>query len=134
VQYASLTFLRHNGRKLTAILYLQPASWSSGGALRLYPSSPAPPFDVPCAGGTAVIFWADMRHEVLPIDPGGGSRAALTIWLDGRLMPLHPSFLAGMADGQRAVAAPPPASGWWWRWRRVAAANKGRKNAAAAGG
>jgi hypoxia-inducible factor (prolyl hydroxylase) len=73
-----------NGRRLTAILYLNEG-WrpDDGGELRLhapYASAEMPPLaDVPPTADRLVLFWSDARvpHEVLP---SRTDRFAITAW------------------------------------------------------
>lgn len=75
---------RCNGRRLTAILYLNP-TWQpvDGGELRLYapfaPRGVPPCADVQPLARRLVLFFADYRvpHEVLP---SHADRFAITLW------------------------------------------------------
>lgn len=83
---------RCNGRRLTAIAYLNPrplppSTESLDGALRLYGSEEGgaaaltspPRLDIAPVHDRLVLFWADSRvpHEVLPTS---NPRYALTVW------------------------------------------------------
>jgi hypothetical protein len=93
---------RCNGRRLTAIAYLNPHSLppeteSLDGALRLYGSEEGgaaalmgpPRLDIAPVHDRLVLFWADSRvpHEVLPTS---NPRYALTVWCES-----HPPRRAG---------------------------------------
>ena len=79
-------------RKLTALLYLQPA-WTAahGGCFRMFTRGEPEPggepafVDIAPVGGSLLVFWADeMVHAVNPSHALGGEdehRWALTIWL-----------------------------------------------------
>ena len=89
-----------NGRRLTAILYLNPA-WSDdlGGRLRLYrrrEGAEVPEVDLAPADGRLLLFYSDERspHEVLPV-AAGARRRALTVWY------LSASEVAGAATHLR---------------------------------
>ena len=69
-----------DGRKVTAIFYLNP-SWKpgEGGELRLYPW-PSPPLDIAPIADRLVLFSSTrMWHRVLP--SGMRDRACFTIWM-----------------------------------------------------
>lgn len=76
-------YVRHsdalNGRRVTAIVYLNPA-WTPahGGQLRLYSD---PPADVAPVLGRSVVFLSErVEHEVLPAQ---ADRYAATAWYYG---------------------------------------------------
>ena len=68
-----------NGRRLTAILYLNP-DWrpQDGGCLRLKTTKEI--CDISPLGGRLICFWSDRRvpHEVL--NAKASDRYAITIW------------------------------------------------------
>lgn len=69
-------------RTLTAILYLNPTDWTSGGTLRCF-GSDGSKIDINPVGGTLVIFdSSQVEHEV---QPSTTDRFALTIWINGVL-------------------------------------------------
>lgn len=71
------TFRGDLGRRLTAILYLQPA-WQPGDGGELRVHLPQGPLDLAPVGGRAVVFLADrLEHEVLTTHR---ERLALTAW------------------------------------------------------
>ena len=73
---------RCNGRRLTAILYLN-SHWQplDGGSLRIFPAfaKGAALCDIPPLGDRLLLFFADYRvpHEVLP---SHATRLAVTLW------------------------------------------------------
>ncbi|KAF8068329.1 EGLN3 [Scenedesmus sp. PABB004] len=89
-----------DGRRVTAILYLN-ANWrpEHGGQLRLYPF-PAPPLDVEPLADRLVLFSSTrMLHRVLP---SAAPRSCLTVWLsEGRAR-------GGAAAAGGAARVPPP--------------------------
>lgn len=75
------SFRGSQGRRVTAIYYLNP-DWrpEHGGALRLHPEGQAP-LEVPPALNTLVVFLSErVEHEVLP---NFSPRYALTAWWSG---------------------------------------------------
>jgi len=90
------------GRKLTVVLYLNKMDWSAGGALRIHTMDSSAPLDVQPTAGTLVFMRSDMPHEVLPCF---ATRVALTVWLDGTLLPGHKLYQPANAP---LPAAPAP--------------------------
>lgn len=92
---------RCNGRRLTAVLYLN-AGWkpAHGGQLRIYPPGDAdgsePLAEVAPLSGRLVLFFADRRcpHEVLPAFK---KRLAVTVWF------MHDDEYARSQAGGRAA-------------------------------
>ncbi|CAJ1404964.1 unnamed protein product [Effrenium voratum] len=80
-----------NGRRLTAVYYLNEVTESDGGHLRIMGQRRV--YDILPALDTLVLFWADRRtpHEVLP--NRGADRYALSCWyVDLAEAPDAPAF------------------------------------------
>jgi hypothetical protein len=75
---------------VTFVLYLNERSWANGGELVLHPPDGAVPISVVPASGRLVVFESTVQHEVLPLLEGAAPRCAMTVWMDGELLPSHP--------------------------------------------